>query len=144
MKEYNEDALRLYKLKGSVDFSENDITRERVFIFVYRIFFKWLKENGVYKRYRANRIERYNANKLYPNKNIDIDDIVQNYPTSDIIDYSLNWSSTKEGRSYWRAKHKEWHSFIRNYLEEEFKSYDEFYDLAHSIEFISSITPSRG
>lgn len=112
MGKLNKPFLKLQDLKDTVDFSTRYITKERIFIFVYRLFFAWLKENDAFNKYRAV-IEEKCAEK---GDNRLLDRVIQDYLTENIIDFSFGWSTTQEGHEFWYILHKRWSFFIKDVL----------------------------
>ena len=82
------------------------------------IFFRFLKEKGVYKSY-FEQVKRNNAdwsslNSLY-NGNLKRMLFERRNSTVGLIDATLNWGNTQQGEGFWSNLNSEYISFFKSF-----------------------------
>jgi hypothetical protein len=63
-------------------------------------FLSFLRKNGIVKEYMDNFMNAGRIKSLI--------ELCDNVPTNDIISYSFDWSTSKQGRGFWLHYHKMW------------------------------------
>lgn len=73
-----------------------------------RIFFNWLKKQGIYEQYKYNRHETNSTHGSYYFRN-------PLYPSSYIID-AFSWELTPQGYDFWQAINVKWGRYYEKVL----------------------------
>ena len=82
------------------------------------IFFRYLKEKGVYKSYfeqvKRNHSDWSTLNSGYHG---DLNTMLydRRHNTVGLIDMTLNWRETQQGEDFWRKLDEEYSSFLTSY-----------------------------
>ena len=89
----------------------------------YKIFIRFLKENGIYKAFWRNvldqKAKRDYENYFFTKYNNSVIEFITRADPNDWIDHGLVWRRQPEGESFWTKVNSKWNYYLGKKLKNE-------------------------